>query len=267
MLLCTDVGNTNIKFALYEGEKQIVKLRFATDPRKTDDEFAVELYTIFQINRIDISKIEGSVISSVVPKVTNSLVQAIKKVTGQDTIILGPGVKTGLDIRIENPATLGSDLVAMCVAVKELYPCPAVVIGLGTATTIVYMNSQKCYCGGAISPGVSISLDALTNNGALLPSIDLKPPKKVINTTTEDCIRSGIIYGTASMIDGMIDRYSQEAETIETIVATGGLASGIVKNCKYDIIINDDLILEGLKIIYNKNKKVESLDTHFEKKG
>ncbi len=254
MLLCTDVGNTNIKFALYERDKQIVKLRFATDPSKTEDEFAVELYTIFQINRIDIAKIEGSVISSVVPKVTNSLVQAIKKVTYQDTLVLSSGVKTGLDIRIENPATLGSDLVAMCVAVKKMYSCPAVVISLGTATTIVYMNSQRCYCGGSISPGVSISLDALTSNGALLPSIDLKQPKQIISTNTVECIRSGVILGTASMIDGMIDKYSKATETHPTLIATGGHATTIIPNCNHKIIINDDLVLEGIKIIYEKNK-------------
>ena len=255
MLLCTDVGNTNIKFALYEKDRQVVKLRFATDSKKTDDEFAVELFTIFHINSVDIKKIDGSIISSVVPKVTNSLVKAIKTVTKQDSIVLGPGVKSGLDIRIDNPSTLGSDIVAMCVAVKEMYKCPAVIIGLGTATTIVYLNENKCYCGGAISPGVGISLDALTSSGALLPSTDLKPPKKVINTNTEDCIRSGIIFGTASMIDGMIDLYNDETGNVSTVIATGGLAYAIVNNCRHDIIIDDDLILEGLKIIYNKNKK------------
>lgn len=255
MLLCTDVGNTNIKFALYEDEKQIVKLRFATDPKQTDDELAVELYTIFNINQIDIKKIDGSIISSVVPAVIESLEKAIKTVTGCESIVLGPGVKSGLDLRIDNPATLGSDIVAMCVAVKELYSCPAVIIGLGTATTILYLNEKKCYCGGAISPGIGISLDALTRRGALLPSIDLKPPKKAINTNTEDCIRSGVILGTASMLDGMIDRYNEEAGVNSIVVATGGLASVVIGNCKHEIIVNDDLVLEGLRIIYAKNGK------------
>ncbi len=254
MLLCTDVGNTNIKFALYDGNTQLVKLRISTDPGKTEDEFAVELYTIFQINGVDAKKIDGSIISSVVPKVTEPLSQAIWKVSGVKSLVLGPGVKSGLNLRIDNPLTLGSDLVAMCVAVKEMYTCPAIVVGLGTATTIVYMNEQKSYCGGAIIPGVSISLDALTNSGALLPSIDLKPPKQVVCTNTEECIRSGIIFGTACTIDGMIDRYEEEKGKVDTVVATGGLAQDIVNNCKHDIIINDDLILEGLRIIYNKNK-------------
>lgn len=255
MLLCTDVGNTNIKFALYENDKQIVKVRFSTEAKKTDDELAVELYTIFHINNVDINKIDGSIISSVVPVVTEALTKAIKTVTGNDSIVLGPGVKSGLDLRIDNPSTLGSDIVAMCVAVKELYSCPAIIIGLGTATTILYLNEKKCYCGGAISPGIGISLDALTNHGALLPSIELQPPKKVINTNTEDCIRSGVILGTASMLDGMIDRYNEEAGVDSFVVASGGLASAVIGNCKHDIIVNDDLVLEGLRLIYLKNKK------------
>lgn len=255
MLLCTDVGNTNIKFALYEDEKQVVKLRFATDPKQTDDELAVELYTIFNINKIDIKKIDGSIISSVVPAVTESLSKAIKTVTGCESVVLGPGVKSGLDLRIDNPATLGSDIVAMCAAVKELYSCPAVIIGLGTATTILYLNEKKCYCGGAICPGVGISLDALTNHGALLPSIDLKPPKKAVNTNTEDCIRSGVVLGTASMLDGMIDRFNEEAGVNSIAVATGGLASLVVGNCEHDIIVNDDLVLEGLRFIFSRNAK------------
>lgn len=254
MLLCADVGNTNIKFALYEKDNQLLKMRFSTNCEKTADDFAVDLYSIFQINKVDVKKINGAIISSVVPKITTPLKEAIKKVTNAQAIVLGPGIKTGLDLRIDNPATLGSDLVAMCVATKELYSCPAIIIGLGTATTIVYLNKNKAYCGGAIAPGVSISLDALTNRGALLPSINLKNPQKVIGTNTEDCIVSGIVYGTASMLDGMIDKFREETDEDFSIIATGGLADTIVKNCKYDIIINDDLILDGLKIIYNKNK-------------
>ncbi|MBQ7504997.1 MAG: type III pantothenate kinase [Ruminococcus sp.] len=255
MLLCTDVGNTHIKLALYEKDKIILKLRVATDSKKTEDEFAANLYGVFLINGVDIKKLEGSIISSVVPKITTPFCKAIKKLTGINTIVVGPGVKSGLDLRIDNPSSLGADLLCMCVAAKELYPCPAIVIGLGTATTIVYLNENKCYCGGAITAGVNISLDALTTGGALLPSVDLDPPKKSICTNTEDCIKSGIIFGTACMLDGMIDRFNEEAGVSSTVIATGGLAPSIVGNCKNDIIINDELVLEGLKIIYHKNNK------------
>lgn len=255
MLLCTDVGNTHIKLAIYENDKIILKLRVATDSKKTEDEFAAELHGVFLINGVDIKMLDGSIISSVVPKITMPFCKAIKKLTGINTIVVGPGVKSGLDLRIDNPASLGADLLCMCVAAKELYPCPAIVIGLGTATTIVYLNENKCYCGGAITAGVNISLDALTTGGALLPSVDLDPPKKSICTNTEDCIKSGIIFGTACMLDGMIDRFNEEAGVSSTVIATGGLAPSIVGNCKNDIIINDELVLEGLKIIYNKNSQ------------
>lgn len=254
MLLCTDVGNTHIKFALYEGEKQLLKLKFSTNPKETEDEFAAGLYAILRINGYNSEDIDGSIISSVVPMVTEALCKAIKKIANVETLVLGPGVKSGLDLRIDNPASLGTDILAMCVAAKELYPCPSIIIGLGTATTIVYLDERKRYCGGAISPGVSISLNALTNNGALLPSVDLTPPKKVISTNTEECIRSGVIIGTACMLDGMIERFNEERGVNSTVIATGGLAQSIVKNCKYDIILNDDLILDGLRFIYKKNK-------------
>lgn len=253
MLLCTDVGNTNIKFALYKNNKLVVKLRFSTNRSKTADDYAADLYTIFRINNVDVNEIKGSIISSVVPIVTDLLKNAIMTVTNIDSIIVGPGIKTGLDIRLDNPAAVGSDIVCMCVALKELYPCPVIVVGMGTATTILYMNENKAYCGGVILPGVQISLDALTTRCALLPSVSFSAPQKAIATNTSDCIRSGIIYGNAAMIDGMIDRFEAEAGKKCTLVATGGLASHIVKFCKKDIALNDDLVLEGLRLIYQKN--------------
>lgn len=254
MLLCTDVGNTNIKFALYDKEKLLMKLRFSTNQSKTADDYAVDLYTIFQINNVDAEKISGSIISSVVPAVTDPLKNAINTVTGIESLVVGPGIKTGLDIKLDNPSTVGSDIVCICVALKDLYPCPVIVAGLGTATTILYMNENKAYCGGAILPGIQVSLDALTNKCALLPSVNFSSPKKTIGTNTVDCMRSGIVYGNAAMIDGMIERYEKEVNQKCTLVATGGFASVIIKYCKKDITVNEDLVLEGLKIIYEKNK-------------
>lgn len=156
MLLCTDVGNTNIKFALYKGEKLLMKLRFSTNRSKTADDYAVDLYTIFRINNVDVNEINGSIISSVVPIVTDLLGKAIFTVANVESLVVGPGIKTGLDIRLDNPGAVGSDIVCMCVALKEQYPCPVIVIGMGTATTILYMNEHKAYCGGVILPGVQI---------------------------------------------------------------------------------------------------------------
>ncbi len=255
MLLCTDVGNTNIKFAIFDGDSLKIKLRLSTAHKKTADDYAVDLYTIFQINSINANDIDGSIISSVVPVVTTPLRNAIRTVTNIDSLVVGPGLKTGLDIRLDNPAAVGSDIVCTCVALKELYPCPVIVVGLGTATTILYMNEKKAYCGGTILPGIQISLDALTSSAALLPSVNLTTPKKVIGTNTADCIRNGIIYGNASMIDGMIERYEEETGQSCTHIATGGFAAMITKYCKKNIVVNDDLILEGLKIIYYRNQK------------
>ncbi len=255
MLLTADVGNTNIKLGIFDGNKLKFKLVFSTDKSKTADEFAVELYTFCQIYNINPDMIDSSIISSVVPGITEPLKSAILTVTGVKSLVIGPGIKTGLDIRLDNPSAVGSDIVCICVALKELYPCPVIVVGLGTATTILYINENRAYAGGVILPGVQISLDALTSRCALLPSVNIANPKKIIGTNTSECIKSGVVYGNASMIDGMIDRFEQEAGQKCTLVATGGLASSIIGYCKKDITVIDDLVLEGLKIIYDKNKK------------
>ena len=253
MLLTADVGNTNIKFGIFDGDELKFKLRVSTDTSKTSDEFAVELFTFFQIYNINVSSINASIISSVVPKITENLKSAIETVTGVKSMVLGPGIKTGLDIKIDHPETLGADIVAGCVGVCQKYGGPFVMIFMGTATVIVYVNENNIYCGGAIAPGVGISLDALTNHGALLPAVDLKAPKKVISTNTSDCIRSGIMYGTACMLDGMIDKFLKGADADCKVIATGGLAPMMTKNCSHSITVDENIILEGLKYIYRKN--------------
>lgn len=255
MLLTADVGNTNIKLGIFDGDKLKNKLVFSTDKSKTADEFAVELYTFCQIHNINPDLIDSSIISSVVPRITAPLKSAISTVLGVESLVIGPGIKTGLDIRIDTPSAVGSDIVCICVAIKQLYPCPVIVAGLGTATTILYINENRAYCGGAILPGVQISLDALSARCALLPSVDISNPKKTIGTNTSDCIKSGVVYGNAAMIDGMIDRFEQEAGQKCTLIATGGLASSVTCYCRHDIKVNDDLVLEGLRIIFEKNTR------------
>lgn len=255
MLLTADVGNTNIKFGIFDGNQLKFKLRVATDTSKTSDEFAVELFSFFQIYNINANSVNGSVISSVVPKITENLKIAIETVTGVKSMVLGPGLKTGLDIKIDRPETLGADIVAGCVGVCQKYGGPFVMIFMGTATVIVYVNEKNIYCGGAIAPGVGISLDALTSHGALLPAVDLKAPKKVISSNTSDCIRSGIMYGTACLLDGMIDNFYKDANCNCKVIATGGLAPMMTENCNHDIIVDENIILEGLKYIYEKNIK------------
>ena len=253
MLLTIDVGNTNIKLGIFYKEKLINITRLSTDRRKTADEFSVDLYTLFKVNGIDSSKISGCIISSVVPQVTSKIKCAVKRIIDINPIIVGPGIKTGLNIKIDDPSTLGADLVVGCVAASNLCDMPCIVISMGTATAMCVLDSDKSMKGGLIAPGVSISLDALTNSGALLPSVALDAPDSVIGTSTDKSIRAGVVIGSACMIDGLIDKIETELNSKCTIIATGGLADTIIKNCKHKIIVKDDLLLQGLRMIYNKN--------------
>lgn len=254
MLLVADVGNTNIKLGIFEDKELVFKFRFATDQSKTPDEYAIDLFTFFQIYGINAENINSAIISSVVPKTTLPLKEAIQTVTGVKSLVVGPGIKTGLDIKIDRPEALGSDIVAGSVASCQKYGCPNITIFMGTATVIVYNDENACYRGGAIMPGVGISLDALTSHGALLSSVDLAAPKRVLCTNTADCIRSGTVFGHAYMIDGIIDKFQEETGRQCILIATGGHSSQIIKNCNHKIICDDNLILEGLRIISDKNR-------------
>ena len=256
MLLTADVGNTNIKLGIYNGDELRFKLRFSTDTSKTSDELAVELYTFFQIYHIDTARISASIISSVVPKITQPLTEAIRVVTGAKSLVVGPGLKTGMELRIDRPETLGGDIVCGCVGALEKYGGPVIMIFMGTATVIAFADENRVYRGGAIAPGVGISLDALTARGALLPAVDLKAPKSVIRTNTVDCIRSGVMFGTACMLDGMIDRFMAEAGADAKIIATGGLAPQMIANCTHDITFDGNIILDGLNAIYKRYRKL-----------
>lgn len=253
MLLTADVGNTNIKLGLFDGDELRHKMRFSTDPSKTSDEFAVVLYTFFQVYRIDVSEIGASIISSVVPKVTQPLREAIKIVTGKKSYVIGPGLKTGMDLKIDRPETLGGDIVCGCVGAYEKYGGPLIMVFMGTATVLAYVDENFAYRGGVIAPGVGISLDALTQNGALLPSVDLRAPKNVICTNTVDCIRSAMTYGSACMLDGLIDKFSVESGTDCRVIATGGLAKSIICNCRHEITYDENIILDGLNVIFRRN--------------
>ncbi len=255
MLLTADVGNTNIKLGIFDGDNLRYKLRFATDGKMTSDEFAVELYTFFQIYGIDYKKIDGSIISSVVPKVTQPLSEAVSIVMGVQSLIIGPGLKSGMDLQIDRPETLGGDIVCGCVGAYEKFGGPVIVVFMGTATVIAYVDENCAYHGGIIAPGVGISLDALTSRGALLPAVDLQAPRKAICTNTVDCIRSGVVNGTACMLDGMIDKFVAEAGKDCKVIATGGLAPKIINNCTHQISFEENIILYGLKSIYFRNKK------------
>ena len=207
-----------------------------------------------EIYGFTVSDFTGGIISSVVPQLNEILKKAVKKLIDHEPLIVSPGIKTGLNIQIDNPATLGSDIVVGCVAACAAYPKPLIVIDMGTATTIVVVDKNSVYRGGVIIPGVMVSMESLTKNAAQLQSISLDAPSKTIGTNTADCMRSGIVFGNAAMVDGIIDRMSDEIEGTPTIIATGGLAQKIIPHCHHKIIIDDELLIKGLEIIYNKNK-------------
>ncbi len=254
MIFAIDVGNTNIVFGAVGEEGIVFSSRINTDKNKTEDEYAVIFKTLTDIMGCSLENIDGGIISSVVPQLNEVLKKAVRIISGCEPLIVGPGIKTGLNIRIDNPNTLGSDIVVGCVAALDIYKKPFIVIDMGTATTLVYVDSQGIYRGGVIVPGVVVSLHSLSSNAALLQQISLEAPKKTIGTNTTDCMRSGVVFGNAAMIDGLLDRMCEEIGCEPTIIATGGLAPKIVPNCRRRIIIDDDLLLKGLKIIYEKNQ-------------
>ncbi len=254
MLITIDIGNTNINIGVFQGDELTVSARLATERQKTDDQYAVDFTNIFVMHKIDFNDISGVVISSVVPEITEPVTSAVKKLTGKDALILSPGVKTGLNIMIDNPAQLGADLAAGAVGAVANYPLPAFIVDLGTATKICAIDENKGFRGCMIAPGVRISLKALTDTSSLLPAISLEPPKKACGTNTIESMQSGVVLGTASMIDGILDRFAEELGEPATIIATGGLSSFITPVCKREIIYDRNLILKGLKAIYEKNK-------------
>ncbi|MGL4374318.1 MAG: type III pantothenate kinase [Turicibacter sp.] len=253
MILVLDVGNSNIVIGCLDQDKIHFVGRSATDRIKTEDEYAISFKNIIELNGISVADIEGSIISSVVPPLTNALKEAVRKIIGKTPLVVGPGIKTGLNITIDNPAQLGSDLVVDAVAAIAQYKGPLIIIDLGTATTISVVDAKGNYMGGVIYPGVKISQEALCARTSQLPSISLEAPNKVVGKNTIDCMKSGLIHGNAAMIDGMIDRIESEIGQQATVIATGGLAKAIIPNCRRQIIYDDTLLLKGLRLIYDKN--------------
>ena len=255
MILAVDIGNSNIVIGGIEGDKIAFEARLRTDATKTSDEYCIDLKMILEVYKLRVEDIEGSIIASVVPQVLNSIKTALKKLTQKDSLVVGPGLKTGLNIKIENPAQTGADLVVGCVAALREHKAPMIVIDMGTATTMIVLDETGALIGGSIHPGVKISLDALTDRTALLPGLQLDQPKRAIGRNTIDCMRSGIMLGNACMLDGMIERMEAELGQKTTVVVTGGIAKFIVPMCKTPMIYDKDLLLKGLAALYRDNVK------------
>ncbi len=255
MILTIDIGNSNIVLGGVREEEIVFEARLRTEVTKTSDQYCVDLKILLDVYGVSAHEIEGSIISSVVPQVLNSFQTAVKKLTGKTSLVVGPGLKTGLDIRLENPGQTGADLVVADVAALREHKPPLIVIDMGTATTMSVLDQNGAHIGGCIIPGVKISLDALTERTALLPGLQLDQPKRAIGRNTVDAMRSGIMMGTASMLDGMIERMEQELGCKTTVVATGGIAKFIVPLCKTPVIYDKDLLIKGLAALYRDNKR------------
>lgn len=255
MLLTIDIGNTNITLGAFNSNFLAFTARLATDTLKTDDQYAIEIKHLLSLYDIKSDDIEDCIISSVVPSVGRSVSHAISKLCQIVPLMLGPGVKTGLNIKIDNPAQLGADLVAGAVGAIDAYTMPCVVIDMGTASTISVLDKNATFLGGVITAGVRLTLKALSENTALLTSIPIEAPKSIIGANTTESMQAGLVLGTSAMIDGILEKITEELGETPTVVATGGLSREIITHCKTNIIYNENLLLDGLRVIYEKNNQ------------
>ncbi len=254
MLLAIDVGNTNIVLGGIRDGKQVFSARLKSDRSKTADQYALDVQGILALYDVKTEEIEGGVLSSVVPYLQSVLPEAVRILTGVELMIVGPGMKTGLNIRTDNPASVGSDLIVAAVAARAKYKTPIAIVDMGTATTLSLVVRDNEYMGGMIIPGLWTSMNALSANAAQLPYIDLVGPAKLIGTNTVDCMRSGAINGTAAMLDGLLDRVEEELGEPVTPVLTGGLSGLIAPACRHAFHLEPDILIDGLMILYEKNR-------------
>lgn len=255
MILAVDIGNTNVVLGCMEDDKILFLERMATDRRATDMEYLVRIRSVLKYRDIDPGKLEGAIICSVVPIVTMNIRPAVEQLIGKQAVVVGPGLKTGLRINIDNPGALGADRVADAVAAVNLYPVPLITIDMGTATTVGVVDETRTFIGGMIVPGVMVSLNALAGGTAQLPHISLDPPKHAIGRNTVECMQNGIIYHNAAGVDGMIERIEAQLGKKCTVVITGGLSTVIAPHCKHEMIHDPELLLKGLMILYRKNAR------------
>ncbi|MFD2702561.1 type III pantothenate kinase [Paenibacillus shunpengii] len=254
MILVVDVGNSNIVLGIYKKKELLHHFRISTSRQSTVDEYGVMIHNLFQMSGISASDIEGVIISSVVPPLVNVLEEMCIKYVGKKPLLVGPGIKTGLNLRYENPREVGADRIVNAVAAIDRYQCPLVVVDFGTATTFDCIDAEGNYLGGAIVPGIGISTEALYQRASKLPRIELEKPKKVIGRNTVHAMQAGIIFGYAGQVDGIVERIKDEMKAEPKVIATGGLAELIASETRTIEEVKPMLTLEGLRIIYERNK-------------
>ena len=255
MVLGIDIGNTNIVLGGFSGRRIEFEARMATDLLKTSDQYCAELKSMLGLFDVRVQDVEDVIISSVVPPVLNSFKTAIRKLTGLECMIVGPGLKTGLDIRIDNPRQAGSDLIVAAVAAIQAYGAPLLIDDMGTATTISAISADGAYLGGCICPGVRISLDALISRTAQLPGISLGEPQRAIGHNTVDGMQSGVMIGAAAMLDGLVERMEEELGAPVKVIVTGGISRFILPYCRREMHYDKDLLLKGLITLYHNNAR------------
>lgn len=256
MILCVDIGNTNIKFGGFENDKLSFFASIATNHKLTFEQYAIEIKNLLKLFDIAEDSFEGAAISSVVPSVTKNVRDAIEYLCKVTPLIVSPGVKTGLNLKASNAVEIGADIVCGAVAVANKYPLPCLVFTLGTATTVFAVNENKEFIGGMLIPGVMASLNALSASTAMLPAISLDAEKpKILSTDTIEAMTSGIVYSTAAMIDGLSKRIENHFGWKSTLVLSGGLNSVFLPYLEGDFKVDDNIVLEGLLQIYKKNGK------------
>ncbi len=254
MLLAIDIGNTNIVLGVYREEELVACWRLATDVHKMADEYAVLLNSLFSNEGLSKSEIKGSAISCVVPPLLPIFQEICREHLKVEPLVVGPGIKTGVRILIDNPRELGADRIVNAIAARRLYGTPAIVIDFGTATTFDVVSREGDYLGGAIAPGIGISAEALYRQAAQLPRIELALPKKVIGKNTVTAMQSGVLFGYVALIEGMTERIEEELGEEAKVIATGGLAGVIARESSTIQVVNPNLTLEGLRLIYEMNR-------------
>lgn len=253
MILAIDVGNTNIVLGAIRDGEQIFSARLSSDRSKTADQYALDIQGILTMHGIRPAELEGGILSSVVPYLQTVIPQAVKILTGMDIMVVGPGIKTGLNIRMDDPGTVGSDLIVAAVAARAKYAPPIAIIDMGTATTLSVIAENGSYVGGMIIPGLWVSVNALSAKAAQLPYIDLSGPTKLLGTNTVDCMRAGAVIGTAAMLDGLLDRLEAELGKPVSAVLTGGVSPTVAPYCRRKFHMEPDILIAGLQILYEKN--------------
>ena len=253
MILAVDIGNTNIALGGFSGDELSFVARISTNTLMTEDEYAARLLGILSMHKVEAGDVDGAIISSVVPQLNIVMKRAIRLVYGVDALLVGPGIKTGINIHCDNPSSVGADLICASVAVNKIYGAPALIVDMGTATKMTVVDKRGAFVGVSIIPGVLMGLDALAARTAQLPQVSLEAPSLVIGKNTVDCMKSGVVYGNAALVDGMIERINEEVGDNIPVYATGGLASVIIPHCKHPVVLDEHLVLKGLNIIYNKN--------------